>query len=532
MSSVGPGGTRRLAIVGAGSSGLVTLKLALEKLPSWDVRCFEKTGDFVGSWGRPHRAFVSTSTKYTTQFACYRRYDDSVEPAPEGESPEFFRDGEFGEYLRSFVAEHDLAGHIELRTAVSAIEPTGDRWLLRIEGPSSRTELFDAVVVCTGLAARPRALQSSVEVLRSLDESRPVAGKRVVVLGGGESAVDFAHRLAHPELGNRVFLSLAGGIRVSPRYHPIRGVPSDFLRTRLLLSIHLGLRNAIGQRFVEARIKYQETFERIFRSPRHSRDVPVAARDAKRAWSAKLTERSKDRLFNVFHNKSDDFLDSVADVGIEIVGPPLDEDHQRFAAFDEGGDEVDVRPDFIVPMIGYESALDALSGGAFGVGDFYLGCVHRRYDNLFLVGFARPIIGSIPPISEMQARFVLGMLAGEIARPANVEQLHSAERKVLYESFPHLDAEALYPVEMIPYCNLLARRMQAYPTLARLRSPGLWMKLWLSPASTLHYVNEDFDADFLRSRRVHTPAVIVLLLMLVKIFDAPFRLWRRWRRPA
>ena len=44
--------------------------------------------------------------------------------------------------------------------------------------------------------------------------------KSIVVIGGGESAVDYANRLAQPELNNEVYLSLHSGIRVSPRYHP------------------------------------------------------------------------------------------------------------------------------------------------------------------------------------------------------------------------------------------------------------------------------------------------------------------------
>ena len=40
---------KRLAIIGAGSSGLVTLKYALDLLPDWEVTCFEKGNDVRGS---------------------------------------------------------------------------------------------------------------------------------------------------------------------------------------------------------------------------------------------------------------------------------------------------------------------------------------------------------------------------------------------------------------------------------------------------------------------------------------------------
>ena len=69
---------KRLAIIGCGSSGLITLKLAIDSLPDWEIRCFEKSGSIVGCWGKPHPSFVSTSTKFTTQFACHAQHDATV----------------------------------------------------------------------------------------------------------------------------------------------------------------------------------------------------------------------------------------------------------------------------------------------------------------------------------------------------------------------------------------------------------------------------------------------------------------------
>ena len=113
-------------------------------------------------------------------------------------------------------------------------------------------QLFDYLVISTGLAEKPKAVQSPIKTLLSFDGKEQIRGKKIVVIGGGESATDIANRLASPELENQIYLSLKTGIRVSPRYHPIRGVPSDFLRNRFLISIHEDIRNAVGQKFVEA----------------------------------------------------------------------------------------------------------------------------------------------------------------------------------------------------------------------------------------------------------------------------------------
>jgi hypothetical protein len=49
----------------------------------------------------------------------------------------------------------------------------------------------------------------------------------------------------------------------------------------------------------------------------------------------------------------------------------------------------------------------------------------------------------------------------------------------------------------------------------------------LSPASTLHYVDDDFDPEEIDSQIVHSPPVITVLLLLIKLLDLPYRALRR-----
>ena len=72
--------SRRLAIIGGGSSGLICLKYARDMLSQWDIVCFEQSDQITGCWGNPYPGFVSTSTKYTTQFACFPVFNAGVRP--------------------------------------------------------------------------------------------------------------------------------------------------------------------------------------------------------------------------------------------------------------------------------------------------------------------------------------------------------------------------------------------------------------------------------------------------------------------
>ena len=532
------GGRKRLAIVGGGSSGLVTLKLALDALPEWKIVCFEKSDRITGCWGRPYPGFVSTSTKYTTQFASFPLFDATVNPDGGVSREEFFREDEYGQYLERFAEKFGLREHIELNTTVDLVQQnvSGAGWELMIS-PGNRVEYFDAVVLCTGLAAQPKRIESNVPTLSVSELNSPlglnhVRCKRVVVIGGGESAVDYAVRLSQAELGNRVFLSLYTGIRVSPRYHPIRGLPSDFLRNRLMLSIHADLRNWIGQRFVESRIKYQERFERwfppkqklaVFSDCRQQSSDEQQVAQLRKHWAYVLTKAAKDELFNMFHNKSDEFLDAVARGAIKIVGQPLDQDFSSCKSF-ESDDAIEVGADLLVPAIGYRSTLGTISAGNICVRDFYMGCVHIKYSNLFLIGFARPIIGNIPTISELQARYACGLISGQVNRESEIVKLHQINAEQNRTQFANLNLDAIYPVEMFPYSDQLARLMGAYPSVRSIGSVLKWCREQLTPATTLHYFAHDTEARkcFTKSQ-VYMPLLLIWLLLMLKPADWVYR---------
>lgn len=523
--------------MGCGSSGLVSLKYARENLPDWEIFCFEKSESITGCWGNPSPSFMSTSTKYTTQFACYAVFGDETEN-------EFFCGGEYGKYLEDFADAFSLRPFISLRCHVEQMSRVQDssQWILTIRhtneiSPYSENLRFDAVILCTGLAARPRfseyeSSRFDDRTLTDLKKVSTIRNQRVVVIGGGESAVDIADRLAEKVLGNQVYLSLRSGIRVSPRYHPIRGVPSDFLRNRLMLSIHPDLRNWIGERFVAARIRHRELFEkwfphRVIPSDSFGESEPELCRAAiKKDWAMRLTLAAKDDLFNMFHNKSDRFLDAVADGRITIIGPSVDCSSENFKNFDSV-EEVPVAADVIVPALGYESELDDISSEKIQLEDFFLGCCSIRFSNLFLIGFARPIIGNIPTISEMQARYVTGLIAGRYVLPCDSLKQHERDAMVHRMRFGKLNLSAIYPVEMIPYCDRLARLMDVYPTLRRCRSLSCYFRLQLAASTTMHYyLHHSETRQRLASARVFMPPILIVFLLMLKPIDAIYFIFR------
>lgn len=523
----------RLAIIGGGSSGLITLKYAVDMLPDHEIVCFERTGDITGCWGRPPRGFVSTSSKYATQFACFQKYDAQVCRSQSNRYADFFQGDEYGDYLEAFAEEFCLHERIVRNCTVTSVERTREgTWRLSVlRNNQASTETFDWLVICTGLADEPKALPACpISTLRNLSEVSGIRNQRVVVIGGGESAVDVAQRLCEPEHGNDVYLSLRSGIRVSPRYHPIRGVPSDFLRTRLLLANHPDVRNVIGQAFVNFRIASADTLRRWFPSRLSAIDARLEQQsyEVRKHWDQRLTRAAKDRLFNVYHNKSDDFLDAVAEGRLKIIGPNTDNTFRHFLRFQQD-EPVDVAPDLIVPSIGYRSTFPELFDESANItlSQFFLGCLHSEYDNLAAVGFTRPIIGNIPSISEMQARYVCGVVAGQFPRPVDIAMEHQSDQQRLVAQFPGLDTQRVYPVEMFPYCDRLARRMECFPSIKKVGSIAGWWRMMRSPATTMHYFSDKLVETTNASTPIHTPWLITVLLILAKPIDWLYRGWVR-----
>lgn len=510
----------KIAVVGAGSSGLVTLKYLLDTYPATDVVCFEKSHSVRGCWGDQRPDFVSTSTKYTTQFSCFRKWLPEV--APEQNYEEFYRGAEFGDYLEAFAAHFNLKQRIRFGVEVRHLAWMDGGWTLRLaENGNEEILTFDAVFLCTGLANQKALFVSTA--IPITEDPEGVCNATVVVVGGGESAADVANYLAKPEHNNTVYLSLRSGIRVSPRYHPIRGVPSDFLRNRLLLSFDKGVRNWAGERFVTFRIRFDGLLARWFPHQRASANPDDPAQALRREWDLKLKARAKGGLFNVFHNKSDDFLDAVAEKRLQIIGPSIDEQWTNYFDFDQST-TLHLSPDVLVWSTGYHSHLTDLSGGIIQLKDFYHGCVHTDLQNLFLIGFARPIIGNIPSISEIQARYALGVLSGKYTLPTALKEKQNEAWKSLCAEYHTINTENVYPVEQFPYCDALGREMGILPTLASVGSLTTWLKIMLSPASTNHYVDQYFDRQSIEREKVYTPMILLVFLALMRLIGLPFRI--------
>jgi len=189
---------KRIAIVGAGVAGL-QLAERLQKVDGMHVTIFESTNKVGGVWSSNYADFGLQVPKELYEFPAF--------PYPKDKAWSRFPKGpEVHEYIEAFAAAFDLNALIRFNTTVVAAKPLEDErgWAVTTTtvGSGAITESFDFFVVATGMyggacphmPAHPGKATFDGEVLHSFDFTRreQAAGKRVVVVGGGKSAVDCA----------------------------------------------------------------------------------------------------------------------------------------------------------------------------------------------------------------------------------------------------------------------------------------------------------------------------------------------------
>jgi len=220
----GHSASERYCVIGAGPSGLAALRNFLARgIP---VVGFEREDDVGGNWyyGKSSSSVCRSthliSSKRMTEFPGF--------PMPK-DYPPYPSHSQAFDYLRGFAERFRLYDHLCLRTAVTRVEPApGGGWLVTTSDGSAPRR-FRGVVVANGHHWDPvwpawRG-EFSGTLMHAKDFKSPecLAGRRVLVVGGGNSGCDIAVEAAvHAASAT---LSLRRGYHFLPKF--LLGTPID-----------------------------------------------------------------------------------------------------------------------------------------------------------------------------------------------------------------------------------------------------------------------------------------------------------------
>ncbi|MBD2342537.1 flavin-containing monooxygenase [Anabaena subtropica] len=203
-------------IIGAGFVGLgMAQALKAADIPYDQV---DASDDIGGNWyhGVYETAHI-ISSRNITQFTHF--------PMPDS-YPDFPSAQNMRDYLNSFADHFDLRQHIQLNRTVSYLRPVENN-LWEVTFTNGEQHLYKGVLMCNGHHWCKRfpkfAGEFDGEIIHTKDYKHPnqLRGKRVLVIGGGNSACDVAAEAAR--VGTKCVLSMRESVWFIPK--TFAGVP-------------------------------------------------------------------------------------------------------------------------------------------------------------------------------------------------------------------------------------------------------------------------------------------------------------------
>ncbi len=390
-----------MCVIGAGVSGLTACKA----LTDFGVpyTCFEASDEVGGNWYFQNPNGVSSA--YRSLHIDISKPSISFRDFPMPDRyPDYPHHTHILEWLRDYADAFALRERIRFNARVQHAErgPAGG-WQITLasspQGEDGTTESFDALLVCNGHHWGPRLPDfpgnfdgPQIHSHDYIDPSTPLDlyGKRVLVVGIGNSAVDIVSELARKTVSDTVFLSTRSGAYVVPKY--IFGKPTDqVVRPSPLLPP--GLQRKTGR-----------VLQRILNGRMEDFGLPTPDHkflDAHPTVSSELLGRLGAG-------------DAVAKGDVaELLG-----DRVRFA-------DGSVEPlDAIIYATGYNIDFPFFAPEFLSAPENVLPLYKRMFkpgiDDLAFIGFAQAI-PTIFPFSELQSKLAARWLSGDWAPPSEEE---------------------------------------------------------------------------------------------------------------
>jgi cation diffusion facilitator CzcD-associated flavoprotein CzcO len=218
---------QRFAIIGAGPSGLSAARALSKAGIAFDG--YEASRGVGGLWDieNPRSTMYESahliSSRTTTEFAEF----------PMDTTADYPSHRTLIRYFRDFADRFGLTERFRFETKVTAVEPTEDGgWTIRATGPGGDSEeRYTGVILANGTLAEPNIPAFGGEFTGEIihtsayKNAQQLAGKRVLIIGAGNSGCDIAVDAVHHAAS--VDMSVRRGYYFVPRY--LFGRPSDTL---------------------------------------------------------------------------------------------------------------------------------------------------------------------------------------------------------------------------------------------------------------------------------------------------------------
>jgi dimethylaniline monooxygenase (N-oxide forming) len=211
-----------VALIGAGSSGIAVAKALHERGIPFD--CFEKSDKVGGNWVFGNVNGMSSAYRSLHINTSRKRMEYTDFPMPL-DYPDFPHHSQIATYFNDYVDHFGFRDAIRFETGVDHVE-RGEDGAFTLTTDSGESLRYDAVLVANGHhwdvrwpePAFPGSDTTKIEQIHAhhYKEEEQLDGKRIVVLGMGNSAMDIAVDASYH--GTEVYLAARRGAWVFPKY--------------------------------------------------------------------------------------------------------------------------------------------------------------------------------------------------------------------------------------------------------------------------------------------------------------------------
>ncbi|KAK3087078.1 hypothetical protein FSP39_001367 [Pinctada imbricata] len=414
---------KRVAVIGAGASGLTAIKCCLDE--GLEPVCFERTDHIGEDSGYRHiymapcglwyytesavdgQACVMKSTVINTskEMMCYSDF-----PIPK-EYPIFMHNSYVLKYFNLYCNNFGLKKYIQFKTEVVSLRKRPDfassgQWDIQIRNRDSGEKqdlVFDAVMICTGHHAEknmptfPGLDKFKGKVIHSHDykDSRGYEDKRIVVVGIGNSGGDAAVELSR--VASQVYLSTRRGSWIINRVAE-NGYPIDMGLSKFLRSVIQRLPASLVGSLLISRLNHRFDHALYSLRPKH----------------APLSQHP---------TVNDDLPNRIISGGI-IVKPDIKTFTENGVIFENGSKKEEIDVAFLAT--GYIFRFPFVDKSVIEVKQNKVNLYKWMFppdlekQTLCVIGCIQPL-GAIMPISENQSRLFLRVIKGDVKLPTSQE---------------------------------------------------------------------------------------------------------------
>lgn len=219
----------RVCVIGAGSSGIAAIKILAER--GLDVEAYELSDRVGGNWVWGNSNGVSAAYRSLHINTSRERMRFSDFPMPD-HLPDFARHDQIADYFADYVEHFGFGDRIRFRTGVEHVAHLSEGGF-EVTLSTGEKRPYDAVLVANGHHWDPRwpepmfpgadSFNGEIIHSHSYTEEAQLKGRRVVVVGMGNSAMDIAVDASYH--ADATHLAARSGVHVIPKY--VWGRPYD-----------------------------------------------------------------------------------------------------------------------------------------------------------------------------------------------------------------------------------------------------------------------------------------------------------------